>query len=168
MPSMCSVTISKREWTSQMPWDLTHLPLNKMATILADDILKCTFLNENDRIPIQISLMFVPRSPIDNTAALVHVMAWRRIGDKPLPESMTHICGTGGTWVISLSGTKSYHESHETPKPRNIGLESSDRPQIWQALRQLFCWSTHPIQSDMVIPIILIYPISQLLFTDMV
>ena len=85
---MCSVTISKREWTSRMSWDLTHLPLNKMAAILADDILKCIFLNENDRIPIQISLIFVLRSPIDNTAALVHVMAWRRIGDKPLPESM--------------------------------------------------------------------------------
>ena len=46
------------------------------------------FLNENDRIPIQISLKFVPRSPIDNKAALVQVMAWRRTGDKPLPEPM--------------------------------------------------------------------------------
>ena len=26
--------------------------------------------------------------PIDNKAALVQVMAWRRTGDKPLPESM--------------------------------------------------------------------------------
>ena len=51
-----------------------------MADILADDILKCIFLNENDRIPIQISLTFVLRSPIDNTAALVQVMAWRRTG----------------------------------------------------------------------------------------
>ena len=33
---------------------LTHLPLDKMATILADDIFKCIFLNENDNIPIQI------------------------------------------------------------------------------------------------------------------
>ena len=33
---------------------LTHLPLDKMAAILADDIFKCIFLNENDRIPIQI------------------------------------------------------------------------------------------------------------------
>ena len=35
---------------------LTHLPLDKMAAILADDIFKCIFLNENDIIPIQISL----------------------------------------------------------------------------------------------------------------
>ena len=58
-----------------------------MATILADDIFKCIFLNENDRISIQISLKFVPRGPVDNKWALVHVMAWHRIGDKPLSES---------------------------------------------------------------------------------
>ena len=29
-----------------------------------------------------------PRSPIDNTLAMVQVMAWRRTGDKPLPEPM--------------------------------------------------------------------------------
>ena len=53
---------------------LTHLPLDKMATIL-EDIFKCIFLNENDRIWIQISLKFVSRSPIDNKATLVQVMA---------------------------------------------------------------------------------------------
>ena len=52
-----------------------------MAAILTDDIFKCIFLNENDRIPVQISLKFVPRSPINNKAALVQVMAWRRTGD---------------------------------------------------------------------------------------
>ena len=68
--------------------DLTHLPLDKMAAMLADDIFKRIFLNQNGRIPIQISLRFVPRSPIDNKPSLVQVMAWRRIGDKPLPEPM--------------------------------------------------------------------------------
>ena len=42
-----------------------------MAAILADDIFKCIFLNENDWIQIQISLKFVPRGPIDNNPALV-------------------------------------------------------------------------------------------------
>ena len=37
----------------------------------ADDILKCIFLNENVRIPIEISLKFVPKGPIDNIPALV-------------------------------------------------------------------------------------------------
>ena len=65
---------------------LTHLPLDKMDDIPADDIFKCIFLNENDRILIQISLKSVPRSPIDNKTVLVQVMAWCRTGDKPLPE----------------------------------------------------------------------------------
>ena len=59
-----------------------------MAAIVADDIFKCIFLNEHDKIPIQISLKLVPRSPIDNKPVLVQVMAWRRTGDKPLPEPM--------------------------------------------------------------------------------
>ena len=59
-----------------------------MAAILADDIFKRIFLNENVRILIQISLKFVPKRPVDNKSALVRVMAWRRTGDKPLPEAM--------------------------------------------------------------------------------
>ena len=50
-----------------------------MATILADDVIfKCILLNENDRIQIQISLKFVPRSSIYNKPALVRVMARHR------------------------------------------------------------------------------------------
>ena len=59
-----------------------------MAANLADDIFECIFLNENDRIPIQISLKFVPRNPIDNKPALVQVMAWHWTGNKPLSEPM--------------------------------------------------------------------------------
>ena len=59
-----------------------------MAAILADDIFKRIFLNENVSILIQISLKFVPECPIDNKSALVQVMAWRRTGDKPLSEPM--------------------------------------------------------------------------------
>ena len=46
------------------------------------------FLNKNDKIPIQISLEFVPRSPFDNKPALVQVMARHLTGNKPLPEPM--------------------------------------------------------------------------------
>ena len=59
-----------------------------MAAILTHDIFKRTFLNENVRILIQIALKFVPKGSIDNKPVLVHVMAWRRIGDKPLSEPM--------------------------------------------------------------------------------
>ena len=51
-----------------------------MATILADDIFKSIFLNENVRILIWISLKFVPKDPIDNKSALFQVMAWRQTG----------------------------------------------------------------------------------------
>ena len=44
-----------------MYFHLTHLPLDKMAAILADDIFKCIFLNEKVQILIDISLKFVPR-----------------------------------------------------------------------------------------------------------
>ena len=54
----------------------------------ADDVFKCNFLNENVRIPIKISLKFVPKGPINNIPALVQVMAWCRTGDKPLSELM--------------------------------------------------------------------------------
>ena len=42
-----------------------------MVAILADDIFKCIFVNENDRIPFQITLKFVLDGPIDNNQALV-------------------------------------------------------------------------------------------------
>ena len=57
--------------------------MDKMAAILADNIFNYIFGNENDSIPIQTSLKFVLRSPIDNKPALVQVMAWCQTGDKP-------------------------------------------------------------------------------------
>ena len=42
-----------------------------MDANLVEDIFECIFLNENDRIPIQISLKFVLKSPTDNKPALV-------------------------------------------------------------------------------------------------
>ena len=47
------------------------------------------FLEWNVSIPIKISLKFVPKGSINNIPALVQIMAWRRIGDKPLFEPMT-------------------------------------------------------------------------------
>ena len=54
----------------------------------ADDTFKHIFLNENVRIAIKMSLMFVPKGPFHNNSALVQIMAWRRPGDKPLSEPM--------------------------------------------------------------------------------
>ena len=50
---------------------LTHLPQDKMAAILADDIFNCIFLSKKFCISIKISLKFVPNGLIDNNQALV-------------------------------------------------------------------------------------------------
>ena len=69
-----------------------------------DDILECNFLDENLLIMIKISLTLVPKSLINNTPALVQIMAWRRPSDKPLSQPMmvglpTHLCVTRPRWV---------------------------------------------------------------------
>ena len=45
-------------------------------------------MNENFRILIKIWLKFVPKGLNDNNPALVKMMAWHQIGDKPLSEPM--------------------------------------------------------------------------------
>ena len=63
-----------------------------------------SFLNKNVWISIKIPLKFVLLCLINNIAALVQIMTWRRSGDKPLSEPMmvsllTHICVTQPQWV---------------------------------------------------------------------
>ena len=48
---------------------LTHWGQDKMAAILADDIFKCIFLNENIWIWVKILLKFDPKGPINNIPA---------------------------------------------------------------------------------------------------
>ena len=83
---------------------INTLRLRQNGRHFADDIFKCIFLNENVWIPIEISLKFVPKGPIDNIPAYVQIMAWRQTGDKPLFEPMmvrlpTYICVTRPPWV---------------------------------------------------------------------
>ena len=72
-----------------------------------DDMFKCVFLNEDVWIQNEISLKFVSKGSINNNPALFQIMAWRRLGDKPLSEPMmvsllTHICVTRPQWVNEL------------------------------------------------------------------
>ena len=62
------------------------------------------FVVENVWILIKISLKFVPKGPINNSPALVQIMAWHRPGDKPLYEPMManllmHLSLTQPQWV---------------------------------------------------------------------
>ena len=58
--------------------------MHKMAAILADNLLRRIFVNEKSCILIEISLRFVPKGAIDNNPTVVYIMAWHRIGEKPL------------------------------------------------------------------------------------
>ena len=75
------------------PWDsfqkgVNSSPPGQSDRLFADDSFKGTFMNENVSISIRISLKFVPNGPIDYNPALVYIMAWCRICDKPLSEPM--------------------------------------------------------------------------------
>ena len=82
----CVVMVSSAalQWDFDICW-LTHLPLWSNGCHFS---LRCIFVNENLCISTKISLKFVPKGPIDNILALVEIMAWRQIGDKPLSEPM--------------------------------------------------------------------------------
>ena len=84
---------------------LTHWGRDQMDAISQTTLSNAfSWMNENVRILINISLKFVPKGLINNNPALVQKMAWRRPGDKPLSEpmmvsSLTHICVTRPQWV---------------------------------------------------------------------
>ena len=89
------------------PLNLTHWGRDEMDAIsqtIFSIAFSWIFLNENILLPIKISLKFVLKGPINNIPALVQIMAWRRLGDKPLYESMMvillmRICATRPRWV---------------------------------------------------------------------
>ena len=110
-PHVCAST-TRLVWTTctmmstvpKMAVKLNTLRPRQNGRHFADDIFKCIFLNENASISTNISLKFVPKGRISNIPTLVQIMAWRRLGDKPLSEPMmvsllTHICVTRPQWV---------------------------------------------------------------------
>ena len=68
-------------------WHLLS-PMDKMAAISQTIFSDAFFVNKKFCILIEISLKFPPKGPIAENPALVEIMAWRRIGDKPLSEPM--------------------------------------------------------------------------------
>ena len=104
-PSSAEARIFQKErgQLHQQPSVITLRP-RQNGRHFPDDLFKCIFLNENVWISIKISQKFVPKCATDNIPALVQIMAWRRLGDKPLSEPMivrlpTHICITRPQWV---------------------------------------------------------------------
>ena len=58
------------------------------ARHFVNDFLNYIFVNDNRFILIGITLAVVPMGPMNDTQALIQIMAWRRLGDKPLSEPM--------------------------------------------------------------------------------
>ena len=81
-----------REWTTRLLYGgllLTHWGRDKMDAISQTTFSDAFSWMKNAWILLEISLKFVPKVQINNIPALVHIMAWRRPGDKPLSEPMT-------------------------------------------------------------------------------
>ena len=130
----------------------------------ADDIFKRIFFNENVCISIKISLNCFPKVPINNIAALVQIMAWRRLGDKPLSEPMlinlpTHTCVTRPQWVNRMENNFSLSI---VPVDRYHQLSISVRLNLFSALKELWSWLGYfvfllPIDTILVLPNKMLY-----------
>ena len=86
---------------------------------------------------LKISLMFVPKGPINNILACVQIMAWWWPGDKPLSEPMmlsllTDICITQPQWVnpwtLGNAWVRSQHCGYWSPGVKAPGHQY---PQCW-------------------------------------
>ena len=65
---------------------LAHLPLDKMATISQMTFTKAFSQKKRLAFWFEFHYSLFPKGPNDKESGLVQVMAWRRAGDKPLPE----------------------------------------------------------------------------------
>ena len=76
-------------------WFLTLNTLKPRQIVrhFPDDIFKCLFMNENDRISDTIWLKFPPMGVIDNNTTLVQIMAFHLFGAKSLSEPMIGCAG---------------------------------------------------------------------------
>ena len=70
-----------------------------MGRHFPDNIFKCFFLNENVPISFEISLTFVPRSPINNIPALVCQPGDTSLSELMMVSLLMHICVTRPEWV---------------------------------------------------------------------
>ena len=101
-----STTSRDFRWIGAYP---SHYLLNTLrprqdGRLFPDDIFKSIFFKENVQIVVKISLTCIPKAPNNNIPALVQIMTWRRLGDKPLSEAimvslLTNICVTRPQWV---------------------------------------------------------------------
>ena len=124
MPGSCwdPITVRARLPLSQLfckeKYDIITTRPRRNEQHFADDIFKHIFFNENVWISITISLKFVPMGLINDIPALVQIMVWRRLGDRPFSETLmvkllTYICIT------------------PPQRDKALSLKSPDKWQMW-------------------------------------
>ena len=87
MQAITWIIVDQDSWWHQALLDLTwwtHWGRDKMATIFQTTFPNAFSWMKMYGIQLKISLKIVPKGPINNIPGLVHIMAWRRTGDKPL------------------------------------------------------------------------------------
>ena len=117
-PSTSHSHVGKQNWSCR--YVIYHLLLNSLKPRwnrchFADDILKCIFWKENVSVSIKTSLKLIPKHPINSIPTLVQIMAWRRLGDKPLSEAtmiilLMHKCVTLPQWVNTWKPDQKGHQ----------------------------------------------------------
>ena len=66
----------------------SHWGLREIAATLQIYIFKCILFNGIVCTLIQITLKFLPRTPVDNMLVLVQVVAWHRTNGKLLADAV--------------------------------------------------------------------------------
>ena len=80
----------------------------KMAVIFQTIYSNAFSWMKMNELRLRFHWKLFPRVKIKNIPSMVHIMAWRQPGDKPLSEAMmisllTHISVTGPQWVNNLA-----------------------------------------------------------------
>ena len=82
-PKLCAYVMWYTACYALIHWGRGKMAFNSQMTF------SNAFLpNENVWLSIKISLKFVPHDPINNIPALVQIISWCQLGNKPLSESV--------------------------------------------------------------------------------
>ena len=102
---------------------LSHWGCDKISHF-ADNIFKYIFLNENLWISLEISLKSVPNVWINNILALVQIMAWCWLDDKPLSKP-TMVCNWRIYAWLSLNELRSHYCFWYSPLVIHVSYSNS-------------------------------------------
>ena len=123
-------------------WVNSSLP-GQHGRHFTEDVFRCTLMNEKFCILIKISLKGVPKGPIGDKPALVEIMAWCQVGDKPFSEQS----GTEPNLVAKTLVTV-WHRL--TKLVANISSEFHHRAHCWFSCQMATNKSSHACKLDTI------------------